>query len=365
MAPHESGENRSGGAARPPPHGARALAFVIDLIVVALIALATGVGWPLWVGIFVGYHTVLLWLTGQTVGKAISNLEVRRADGATFVRVPRALPWALGRSSLGYLVVDAVGIGVLVALPRTNAARRCLHDWVFGSQVVLRGELSWAIPKMRRRLSEFARSREDASKAVAEDHQDSRKLSGLWHWLVTGALALEKLLDSLQGLVTRISGWFGGTSSGGTSSTVMSTKAAAAVGVASSAVTAGTLAAFLAWSGPPADAAIEGSWGSVIVQQVGQDAFEGRMLRPVKSKLGCTFEAGQVVWQFSGAGPEFAGTSQWAHLTDGECDGFEWGAATFELQDQGTPDERTDDVMRKCETHPRSGEMHCDDFHRS
>lgn len=365
MDPRQSGEDHMGGVATPPPHGARALAFGIDLIVVVLIALATGVGWPMWVGIFVGYHTVLLWLTGQTVGKAISNLEVRRVDGAAFVRVPRALPWALGRSSLGYLVVDAVGIGVLVALPRANTARRCLHDWVFGSQVVLRGELSWAIPKLRRRLSEFARRREDASKAVAEDHQDSLRLSGLWHWLVTGALVLEKLLDSLQSLVNRISGWFGGTSSGGTSSTVISSKAAVAVGAASSAVTAGTLAGFLAWSGPPAEAAIEGDWGSVVVQQVGQDAFEGRMSRPVTSKLGCIFEAGQVVWRFSGAGPDFSGTSQWAHLTDGECDGFVWGAATFELLDQGTPDERADDVLRKCETNPDNDEKDCDDLHRS
>ncbi len=360
----QSGESSLGSVIASPPHGARLLAFGIDLLVVVLVTLLAGGGWPLLVGVFVAYHTALVWLTGQTVGKAISNLEVRRSDGEAFLRAPRALPWILGRSSLGYLLVDALGIGVLVALPGANQTRRCLHDWVFGTQVVLRGELSWALPKMRRRLSGFAGRREDASKAVGENHQDARRVSGLWHWLVTAAIGLEKALELLQGLVTQVSGWFGGTSSAGTGATAISTKAAVGVGVASSVATVATVAALTVWSRPPPDASMEGNWGNVVVQQVGPNAFEGRMSKSVTSTLGCVFERGQVVWRFAGEGPKFSGDSLWAHLTDGDCDGFEWGVATFELRDRSTPAQPTDDVMRECTINPRNDKNRCRNHHR-
>ena len=257
------------------PHGGRLIAFGLDLVIILLVGLAVGGGWLRILGVFIAYHTALVWLTGQTIGKAIANLEVRRIDGHAYERTARGLPWALGRASVGYLLVDMLGLGVLFALPRRNSARRCLHDLVFGSKVVLRGELEWALPKMRKRLSDFASRREEASLRLEEAQAEPRRLSNLWHWMVTGALGLEKLLDFIQHTVTQVSSWFGGAGQAHAGTATLSTKAATGVAVGSGAVTVGAIATAIL-VGPAADASVVGTWeragtdSVVAVEQTGR-----------------------------------------------------------------------------------------------
>lgn len=133
--------------ARLAPLSLRLLAFAVDLACVTaalllpiLVGTLAGVGS---LGLFalvlaaclITYLTVWVWLTGgQTIGKAMFNLTVRRINGAAPARTWRGLAWSLGRHSAGYLVADVFGLGVLAALA---PPRRCLHDYLFGSQVVI------------------------------------------------------------------------------------------------------------------------------------------------------------------------------------------------------------------------------------
>jgi len=124
----------------------RLLAFAVDVacVVVVLIPLMlvgalVGVGS---LGLFVlvvvaclvTYLTVWVWLTGQTIGKALFNLTVRRVGDSAGAQTWRALVWSLGRHSVGYLIADVFGLGVLFAL---TSSRRCPHDYAFGSKVVI------------------------------------------------------------------------------------------------------------------------------------------------------------------------------------------------------------------------------------
>ena len=81
------------------------------------------------IALFIAYHASCLWLTRRSAGKAIAGLRVRRRSHGT------ELGWALGRPTLGYLVVDLLGLGVLPAL--LDGRHRCLHDRVFGTEVIL------------------------------------------------------------------------------------------------------------------------------------------------------------------------------------------------------------------------------------
>lgn len=355
MGRHQS--NRIDAALSSPPHGVRLLSFLVDAAIVAIIAFVAGGGWSLLIGTFVLYHSASLWLTGQTVGKAIGNLELRSADGSRLPRTPRSVALLIGRSSVGYAIVDACGLGVLLALPQANRARRCLHDWVFGTRVVMRDDFSWALPRLRQRLLDFANNRRAASAAVQREQEETRRVAGLWHWLVTGALALEQVLDAIQRAVGHIAGWFGGPSPA-TGSSVLSTKAAASVAIASSAVTAGAITGLATWADAE-DASFEGRWGLIEVKEVGSNTFEGRMSEDTRSADGCLFESGQLVWRFAGTEQLLNGAVIWARLSDGECTGFEWGPATFELRDRGTEANPGDDVLRQCSINPRTDVRAC------
>jgi uncharacterized RDD family membrane protein YckC len=119
----------------PAPHGRRALAWLVDLAWVGLVALLfttlVDTRWlvPFAALYLIAYSTTCTWLTGRTAGKAMFGLRLRRAE-----RRPGFF-WALGRASFGYAVIDVFGAGVLLALG--NERHRCLHDLVFGSEVVL------------------------------------------------------------------------------------------------------------------------------------------------------------------------------------------------------------------------------------
>lgn len=137
----------SGAETRLAPHRLRLVAFATDAALVAIVfglALAFDklVGAPavvlyLAAGItFIYYLGATTWLMGgQTAGKAACGLVVRRIDGTPPTRSWRGLLWAFGRHSVGYLVVDVLGLGTLLAL--VTPRRRCLHDLAFGSEVVM------------------------------------------------------------------------------------------------------------------------------------------------------------------------------------------------------------------------------------
>src|SRR5262249_15303888 len=132
-------------AIRLAPHPRRLLAFVLDIIAVALpvavVAVLCGLlGLPgvtmfvvLFLVVLLYYLTVTVWLTDQTVGKAVCGLRVRRIDGSVPKTWAGAL-WALGRHSVGYVVLDVFGIGALYAL--RDPRHRCPHDYGFHSEVV-------------------------------------------------------------------------------------------------------------------------------------------------------------------------------------------------------------------------------------
>jgi uncharacterized RDD family membrane protein YckC len=103
-------------------HRYRLLAFVIDLLILALVAgVATGVAratesvvgtdlinvwvWLLLIALLgVVYHAGMVWLTGgQTIGKAMCSLTVRRIDGRAPRRDGAGLAWATWRpTTLGW-----------------------------------------------------------------------------------------------------------------------------------------------------------------------------------------------------------------------------------------------------------------------
>ncbi|CUR58504.1 membrane hypothetical protein [metagenome] len=355
------------------PHGGRLIAFGVDLLVVLLIGVVIGGGWVRILVVFVGYHTALVWLTGQTIGKAVANIEVRRADGRRYERTAKGLPWALGRASIGYLVVDMLGLGVLVAAAPRNPTRRCLHDLVFGSRVILRGPTQWALPKVRTRLSDFAARREVAAQEVEDAHPDTRQLSKLWHWAITGALALEKVLDYTQHAITQVSSMFGGAGQAHAGGAVLSTKATAGVVVGTGVVTVGAVTA-LAIAVAPSDGGVIDSWTSststrvTVVDKVGDRSYVGRAAtRRTHDATGCLIRANQEVWRFSGSGPTFAGEVRWSQGRDGENCRFRWGRATFVFDDHDN-DDLSDDTLGHCSTDPfdeGAGGEECREYHRS
>jgi len=141
---HPAGGDES---VRLAPHGLRLVAFVFDVL---LFAVAIGVGlamdaltgWPFWILSaaaavwFVYYVSATVWLMdGQTAGKAVCGLRVRRIDGSLPSRARGDLAWSFGRHSVGYLIADVLLLATISSLftPR----RRCPHDYAFGSEVML------------------------------------------------------------------------------------------------------------------------------------------------------------------------------------------------------------------------------------
>lgn len=92
------------------------------------LALVSAVVWIYYVG-------ATAWLMdGQTAGKVIFGLRVDRLDHGQHDDDPvRALLWSVARHTVGYVVVDVLFVGVLLAF--ANRQRRCLHDFAFGSVV--------------------------------------------------------------------------------------------------------------------------------------------------------------------------------------------------------------------------------------
>ncbi len=171
----------------PAPLALRVVTWLIDLAVILLVARAvrpTSVyAVPLTLSFFVAYHATSVWLTGTTIGKAILGLRVSRPG-----KQP-TLPWALGRASFGYLAVDLLGLGLLIA--PFDPRRRTLHDRVFASEVVYGGGRH--TPKtLLSRLITFA----EAHKAALEQKERPYTvLRALWDFLLRLARLLKKLFD--------------------------------------------------------------------------------------------------------------------------------------------------------------------------
>jgi uncharacterized RDD family membrane protein YckC len=153
-----------GSAAAPAPHLRRLIALVVDVAgVSAVIGVAAILGaavdlfdlvWFAWVFVIVlvYYLGVSVWLTGQTAGKAVCGLIVRRV-GTTDPAALSGFAWSVGRHSIGYVVIDVFGLGALVAL--INRRRRCLHDYAFGSEVVVRVPVGTSVETPAARMEDF------------------------------------------------------------------------------------------------------------------------------------------------------------------------------------------------------------------
>jgi hypothetical protein len=171
----------------------RTCAFVVDLAVLAAGLLVSAfflarLTWLYALVGFVGYHTAFAWLTGSTPGKALLGLRIERLDGQRYERSIRRLPWLLGRTTIGYLVVDVLGLGLVLAalLPE----RRPAHDLVFRSVVTRVPEAGpeglWPrVEDLERRLRASA----------DEVRWPRRPVARLAAWIVGGLLALRSGID--------------------------------------------------------------------------------------------------------------------------------------------------------------------------
>lgn len=138
-------------AARVAPHGARTAAFLIDaaclvlpvglflvtdtLVGFGVSATVVVVGVAALVAASGALNGTLAWLTGGlTIGKAYCGLLVRRRDESPIRLELGDFGRMVGRHSLGYVVIDVVGLGNLLAA--RSPRRRALHDVVFDTEVV-------------------------------------------------------------------------------------------------------------------------------------------------------------------------------------------------------------------------------------
>jgi uncharacterized RDD family membrane protein YckC len=176
----------------PAPHGLRVAAWLIDGFVVAVIFALLPQPLPILMLLLLlsAYHTLLLWLTQQTVGKALVGLKVHRIDAKP------GFWWALGRSSLGYFAVDLFGAGILSAL--ANRQHQALHDRVFGSVVTIdeTGRLT-----ARTLLSRFIAFCRRQSEAVEARKKTIGIVGAFWGFLLGLGEALKNGVEYLMRLL--------------------------------------------------------------------------------------------------------------------------------------------------------------------
>ncbi|WFB07828.1 RDD family protein [Streptomyces sp. LX-29] len=206
-------------ALRVTPHSVRLAAFAADVLFVLVAVLVPGViaagglvwgtGWGtlgflaifllIFALAFISLLATEVWLTGQTVGKAMRGLTVRRLDGAAPARTPAGLGWATARQSVGYLVVDVFGLGTLVSL--ANRRHRCLHDYAFGSEVLGRSQADDpSLPRTTTaRLTDFKERLETASEELRERYGWA---FSLWRWQARFVAVLITLLLFVKAAVT-------------------------------------------------------------------------------------------------------------------------------------------------------------------
>src|SRR2546426_4017562 len=156
--PREAGPSQDAETLSPASLGFRAAAWLVDLLLVMLVAGVAGLASLSFayavIFIFIAYHTSLVWLTGKTAGKALFGLRVNRSAKKV------GILWALGRASLGYFVVDLFGLGLIPAFFKPQ--RRCLHDLAFRSDVVFEGDHKLGAKALLSRVIGFAQLQQSA-----------------------------------------------------------------------------------------------------------------------------------------------------------------------------------------------------------
>lgn len=126
--------------------GARALAFILDLLIVAALVLAFSIVFAvlgvltfglLWPGmalgplVALGYFTITLGGPhSATPGMRWQGIELRTWNG----KRPGYLQGAL--QTLLFYVTISIGSVFLLIVPFLNERRRCLHDYICGTVVV-------------------------------------------------------------------------------------------------------------------------------------------------------------------------------------------------------------------------------------
>jgi uncharacterized RDD family membrane protein YckC len=180
------------------PAGVRArfAAGLLDVgIVVALLRAVPQPFPPLLVLlVFVGYHWLLTWWVGRTLGKALLGLRVLRLSG------PMSWWWALGRSGPGYLVLGVAGLGWLTAT--RDVYRRPLYDILLGGAVIQDVDATGRAHGLVDRLLAYAREHQQA---VSERKEPLSLVSGLWISLTKGPEWVAKGLQLLRGEPTAVS----------------------------------------------------------------------------------------------------------------------------------------------------------------
>jgi uncharacterized RDD family membrane protein YckC len=326
------------------PHPLRLLAFMIDLLLVAaatgVTAAATGslllyaivllVAW-------VAYQTAAVWLTGgRTIGKAACNLSVRHIDGSAPRQDPAGLAWAFGRASLGYLVIDMCGLGVLVAL--RNPRRRCLHDYAFASEVILRPDVDdplhprSRLERIRQRLQQFT---EDRESAWAAEKKKYAFVSTLWKWLLQiTKISMDRILfvrNRWHTLVQGLAAHALPTSSAPAAKTLAAGKLTALVATTSVATGTAVVVATTAYLSAP----IVGYWGNppndIRISRVSIQSYEVTQDSSVVAPSGCFFHKGQEVGRISGHGQRYTGYTLAVSGSNGQNCQYKWEPATFSL----------------------------------
>ena len=351
------------------PHPLRLLAFMIDLFLLAAatgaVTVATGslvVYAVVLLMAWVIYQTGSVWLTGgRTVGKAACSLSVRHIDGSAPRQDLAGLAWAFGRASLGYLVIDMGGLGVLAGLG--NRRRRCLHDYAFASEVVLHPGTNdplhhrSRLERLRQRLQQFTEDRESAWEA------EKKKFTwavSLWKWLVRitdiSLAGLNFARDRWHVLVQRLAATAHPATGTPAANALTAGKITTLVVTTSVATgTAVTLAATTYLAAP-----IIGDWGNIRITQVGVQSYHSILTTDtVTPRNGCTFHKGQEGDRISGHGQHYTGYSLWSAGHDGQDCRYRWGPATYDLIGTKT--------LKICSIDPFPGQPHrlCDTWNRA
>jgi uncharacterized RDD family membrane protein YckC len=359
------------------PHGRRVWAFVLDLAVVGVLAFIPG-GLAVWLfdratdasglanliplalvlaAALCAYSTATSWLTeGQTPGKAMLGVAVRRRTGDAPSRDLDGLAWAAGRSSVGYVVIDVFGLGMLVGL--LTPGRRCLHDYVFGSRVVLLAAdvQTTGSEAALARLRAWDERRRASARDVEERYGWLGRLVKWLAWIVTLPTTIVSGITAGKWLYVQLAKLFDRASAEAPSvapAPAVPAPFTAAIATATTGVTASlAIAAGIAMSTP----SIVGTWadGLFQVKRTGADRFVGVYLRDTAAG-GCAIPAGQVSMHIAGDGPRYGGELLWYY--PGDCH-TAWTSTTFTLDSAG----RTLDI---CTTNPENkNDKRCQVSHR-
>jgi uncharacterized RDD family membrane protein YckC len=351
------------------PHPLRLLAFMIDLFLVAAatgaVAVVTGslvVYAVVLLMAWVIYQTGAVWLTGgRTIGKAACSLSVRRIDGSAPRQDRAGLAWAFGRASLGYLVIDMGGLGILVGL--RNPRRRCLHDYAFASEVVLHPDTSdplhprSRLERIRQRLQQFTEDRENAWEAKKEKYAFA---ATLWKWLLRiteislGVVIFAR--DRWHDLVSRFAAHAHPTSSAPAAKALTAGKLTTLVAATSVATGTAVVAAAAVYLSAP----ITGNWNNTLrITRVGLDSYQGTATSNVVAGNGCTYARGQEVARISGHGQHYTGYVLAVIGRNGQNCSFKWEPSAYDLIGTNT--------LRICVTYSalRDSPVQCIYEHRS